>query len=100
MSFFLSKLYPYKTTFPYATSYHSLANMAVHQQQAAGDNKILTEWELELGEPALDIQQSGSFIVVLGERHIFCLNDSGLIHWVKRLDYHPMCCTLQIPREL
>ena len=76
----------------FLSSYQSLANLTLEQQKSRSD------WELELGEPAVDLQTIGSFIVVLGERHLYCLKDTGSVVWTRKLDYHPMCCNLLIPR--
>lgn len=81
-------------------SYQSLANSTVEGSRASSSsNKILSDWEFELGEAALDVQYIGTYVVTLGERHLYCLKDTdGTIVWTRKLDYHPMCCTLLIPR--
>lgn len=81
-------------------SYQSLANSTVEGSRASSSsNKLLSDWEFELGEAALDVQYIGTYVVTLGERHLYCLKDTdGTIVWTRKLDYHPMCCTLLIPR--
>ena len=59
----------------------------------------MSDWEIELGEPAIDVQTIGSHIVTLTERHLYCLKDTGSIVWTRKLDYHPMCCSLLVPRR-
>ncbi|KAI9561720.1 hypothetical protein GHT06_012680 [Daphnia sinensis] len=82
-------------------SYQSLANSTMEQQSSrtpGTSNKLLYDWEFELSEPAIDVQNLGSYIVILGERHLYCLKDSdGTMIWVRKLDYHPMCFTLLTP---
>lgn len=84
-------------------SYQSLANSTLDQQMSRTPNalnKVLSDWELELNEPAIDLKSIGSFVIVLSERHLYCLKESGSITWMRKLDYHPMCCHVIIPRTV
>lgn len=55
------------------------------------------DWSYNIGEAVLDIQPVtlSSFevgIVVLGERHLYCLKDSCTsVKYAKRLEYRPLC---------
>ena len=82
-------------------SYQCLANSSVEMQPSRQDNvqsKLMSDWELELTESVVDIQTIGLSIVVLSEGHLYCLKDNGSMLWTRKLDYHPMCCTLVTPR--
>eukprot|EP01105_Mastigella_eilhardi_P001838 TRINITY_DN1223_c0_g1_i1.p1 TRINITY_DN1223_c0_g1~~TRINITY_DN1223_c0_g1_i1.p1 ORF type:complete len:972 (+),score=275.71 TRINITY_DN1223_c0_g1_i1:375-2918(+) len=67
------------------------------------------EWSTNIGEQALSIfvgrfskslAASQVDIIVLGERHLFCLKESGGIRLQKRLDYHPSCaCCYSLASE-
>ncbi|MEW5319021.1 MAG: hypothetical protein WDW38_010197 [Sanguina aurantia] len=65
------------------------------------------DWKVILGEAALDIRMGRfsaglqgfqSDIIVLGERNMFVVSNSGQIIFQKRLEYHPACCnTYPVP---
>lgn len=65
------------------------------------DRKIRNDWEYNLGEPILDIEvvdgqsstkeNNNSIVIILGERNLHCLNDTGQIMYMKKLDYSPIC---------
>lgn len=80
-------------------SYQSLANSSLENRGEGSSNKVLSDWQLELCEPALDIQTDNSFIVVLSEKHLYCLNDNGSVEWTRKLDYHPLSLTVLTPRK-
>lgn len=57
-------------------------------------DKIKPTWSLNLGELAMDIQYALSTtptVIVLGERSVFWLTDSGGLRLSKRLESDPMC---------
>ncbi|KAG1651572.1 Protein PTHB1 [Nymphon striatum] len=56
--------------------------------------KVSMDWFYNLGEQAVDIcvsnfKNSIPSIFVLGERHIFCLKDTGVLRFLIKLDYSP-----------
>lgn len=60
-------------------------------------DKLEPDWTYNIGEAILDIQavtltsfETG--IMVLGERHLFCLKDNcSTMKYAKRLEYKPLC---------
>ena len=58
---------------------------------------MLSEWEIELGESIIDLRASGTFIVAMGEKYLYCLKDTGVVLWAKKFDYHPVALTLITP---
>jgi len=85
-------------------SYQSLASSAIQQpitgSSSLPSNKILFDWELELGESVIDLKATGTFIVALGEKYLYCVKDTGSILWAKKFDYHPVALTLITPTGL
>ena len=81
--------------------YQTLATSAKNferNQDTVKLKKIVPEYTFNLGEPVLDIdvinQGSGSgqvtcSILVLGERNIFCLSETCVFKYMKKLDYNP-----------
>ncbi|XP_076222943.1 protein PTHB1 [Nomia melanderi] len=67
----------------------------VHRRVDA--DKLEPDWTYNIGEAILDIQavtltsfETG--IMVLGERHLFCLKDNySTVKYAKRLEYKPLC---------
>lgn len=61
--------------------------------------KLISDWQFHLGEQLIDMKSESndrqSLIVALTEKNLYCIKDSGLLLWSKRLDFHPICCTLQ-----
>ncbi|XP_076648785.1 protein PTHB1-like [Halictus rubicundus] len=61
-------------------------------------DQLEPDWTFNIGEAILDIQALtlSSFemgIVVLGERHLYCLRDNyATVKYAKRLEYKPLCC--------
>ncbi|CAG9853875.1 unnamed protein product [Phyllotreta striolata] len=59
--------------------------------------KINPTWTYNLGENVLDIAvvedavNNLNYIVILGERNLFCLFDTGRLKFMKKLEYSPMC---------
>lgn len=59
--------------------------------------KIFSEWLYNLGESVIDIQvindlvNRETWIMVLGEKNLFCLTESGTLKFMKKLDFCPIC---------
>ena len=80
------------------TRYQSMAH-------ASSSGKLFSDWRYLLHEPMIDARQAKNAadctsIVVLSERAIYCLKDSGVLLWTKKADYHPMCFAVQVPRKV
>ncbi|KAJ3626277.1 hypothetical protein MTP99_016789 [Tenebrio molitor] len=72
------------------------------QNSVEDDNvgkKVNSDWRFNLGESVIDLDVvddpscKENFIVVLGERNIFCLSDIGKLKYMKRLEFSPICFT-------
>lgn len=82
-------------------SYQGLAVAASSKTKEESQNttagkRIKADWQLCLGECALDIKivnlpNGSSLIMVLGERNLFCVKESGQIKYMKKLEYSPAC---------
>ncbi|XP_076375153.1 protein PTHB1 [Megalopta genalis] len=67
-------------------------------QGRVGADRLEPDWTYNIGEAILDIQavtltsfETG--IVVLGERHLYCLKDNcASVKYAKRLEFKPLCC--------
>lgn len=61
--------------------------------------KIESDWSFNLGEGIVDLNylvdaNNESFIVMLGERNFYCLSCNGILKFMKKLDFMPICfCT-------
>ncbi|KAF7277935.1 hypothetical protein GWI33_009051 [Rhynchophorus ferrugineus] len=59
--------------------------------------KVSADWLYNLGEAALDVTiiddviNNETWIMVLGEKNLFSLNDRGRLRFMKKLDYSPVC---------
>ncbi|XP_033629589.1 protein PTHB1-like isoform X2 [Asterias rubens] len=65
-------------------------------QSITSGKRITMDWSYNLGEAALDLSvttstQGSTSIMVLGERSIVCLKDTGAIKFMKKLEYSPSC---------
>ncbi|CAG5132843.1 unnamed protein product, partial [Candidula unifasciata] len=65
-------------------------------QNIKSGKRVSADWTYNIGEQALDIAvveypDVTPYVLVLGERHIFCLTDSGVLKFVKKLEYDPSC---------
>lgn len=64
--------------------------------------KIVSEWQFDLNEAVIDIQvindvvNKESRLVVLGEKNLFCLTDSGRLRFMNKLGYSPICMTCYV----
>ncbi|OWR45224.1 parathyroid hormone-responsive B1 [Danaus plexippus plexippus] len=60
------------------------------------NNKHIPQWAYNAGEEILSVQvirSSSNFssILMLGERHLYCFQDNGLMKYMIRFDYMPVC---------
>lgn len=59
--------------------------------------EMIPEWKYNLGESIIDLFvindaiNKDTWIMVLGERNLFCLTENGRTKFMKRLDYCPIC---------
>ena len=53
--------------------------------------KITPDWSLNIGEFVVDIDVCNTHISVLGMHNLFCLHDHGIMWFMKRLDFRPLC---------
>ncbi|XP_017775274.1 PREDICTED: protein PTHB1 [Nicrophorus vespilloides] len=81
-------------------SYKTLSAIGQNSQESdISGLKFQPDWSFGLNEDVVDIQyQFGElskegFVVILGERNVVCLSDSGKLKFMKRLEYSPMCFT-------
>lgn len=56
---------------------------------ASNQKRILPDYSYNIGEAAVDIQVYGTNIVVMGERNLFCLNETCVLRFMKKFDYNP-----------
>ena len=57
---------------------------------------LQANWAVNLGEHAIDIKVVSApggptQLLVLGERSVFCFKDSGVLRFMKKLDFNPTC---------
>ncbi|KAH3751560.1 hypothetical protein DPMN_186127, partial [Dreissena polymorpha] len=67
-------------------------------QNVKSGKKVVPDWCFNLGEQALDLsvvtyQTAPPSIVVLGERSLFCLTETGQLRYMKKFDYDVSCFT-------
>ncbi|XP_049780719.1 protein PTHB1 [Schistocerca cancellata] len=77
-------------------SYQQLAERSrIKDQDVQEGRKLVAEWSYNLGEAVIDIEivswTSHDDIVVLGERNFFCVQQNGVLKFMKRLEYRPSC---------
>lgn len=65
-------------------------------QTVTTGKRIKADWQLNLGECAIDIRvinipNNNSVIMVLGERNLYCVHESGQLAYMKKLEYNPAC---------
>ncbi|XP_022112018.1 protein PTHB1-like isoform X2 [Acanthaster planci] len=65
-------------------------------QKITSGKRITMDWSYNLGEAALDIfvtvsTQGATSILILGERSVICLKDTGAFKFMKKLEYTPSC---------
>lgn len=66
------------------------------QQKDNSGLRIESDWNFNIGEYVIDMKvlsnsNKETLIMVLGERNLFCLSDTGKIKFVKRFDFTPLC---------
>lgn len=64
------------------------------QQNIQTGKKVQVDWSYNLGEGALDVslihsKTNPTLIYILGERHLFCIKDTGALKFMKKLEFHP-----------
>lgn len=68
--------------------------------QSNSNEKIQSEWSVNLGEMAVDITVVDSeWVLVLGERNVHCFNTKGKVKFMKHLSYTPICFHVYIKGE-
>lgn len=76
--------------------YKHLSERSQTNEDDSSGTRVTKDWSYNLGENVLDIktihneETKESFILILGERNYFCLNQSGKLRFMKRLDYAPV----------
>ncbi|XP_071103490.1 protein PTHB1-like [Haliotis cracherodii] len=65
-------------------------------QNLKSGKKVAMDWAFNIGEQAIDIsvisfQQTPPCVMVLGERNLFCLTDSGKLRYMKKFEFDPAC---------
>nr|CAB3225188.1 protein PTHB1-like [Phallusia mammillata] len=73
-------------------------------QSMASGKKITVDWKFNLGEFVLEIvvlqlSTGKSVIVVLGERALFCLEESGQLRFMKKFEYNVSCFKALVSSE-
>ncbi|XP_045624532.1 protein PTHB1 isoform X3 [Procambarus clarkii] len=61
-----------------------------------GGKRLAPEWTQQLGEPALDLcvlspPDGPTSVLVLAHHAVFCFKESGVLKFVKKLEYSPSC---------
>ncbi|EFA12827.1 Protein PTHB1-like Protein [Tribolium castaneum] len=76
--------------------YKLLSEAGQNSTEGGNVSKFSSDWSFNLGEGIinLDVVQDTTsritFIMVLGERSIFCLSDIGKLKYMKRLEFSPL----------
>ena len=65
-------------------------------EKIANKSALKTEWKYEAGELVVEMkfahfEHYQPSVLVLGERSIVCLSDTGIVRFVKKLDCTPLC---------
>ncbi|KAL3855651.1 hypothetical protein ACJMK2_014858 [Sinanodonta woodiana] len=65
-------------------------------QNIKSGKRITPDWIFSIGEQALDIavvtyQQASPFIMILGERNLFCVTETGRLRFMKKFEYDVSC---------
>ncbi|XP_031350274.1 protein PTHB1 isoform X2 [Photinus pyralis] len=78
-------------------SYKNLSEAGhdTHEDDCSG-TKIAHNWAYNVGEDVIDLHYvldayNEGYIIAVGEKHLFCLSESGILKFVKKLDYTPIC---------
>lgn len=69
--------------------------------------RVTANWIYSLEDNALDIdiityvsQETSCVILVLGERYLYLLTESGTLHCMKKLEYHASCFSAFVPNSI
>ncbi|KAK3082884.1 hypothetical protein FSP39_007920 [Pinctada imbricata] len=65
-------------------------------QNMKSGKRVTWDWCFNIGEQALDLEvvnypTAPPSIIILGERNIFCLTDTGKLRYMKKCEYDPSC---------
>ncbi|XP_041374621.1 protein PTHB1-like [Gigantopelta aegis] len=65
-------------------------------QNIKSGKKVSSDWTFNIGEQALDISvitfpQAPPSILILGERNLFCLTETGTLRYMKKFEFDPAC---------
>ncbi|XP_015784320.1 protein PTHB1 isoform X2 [Tetranychus urticae] len=65
---------------------------------SSSGRRVTPDWSLQIGEPLIDLQahtlsKKFSLIVALGERNLYIIRDSGIVSWMKKLNFTPYSLT-------
>ncbi|KAK5644334.1 hypothetical protein RI129_005634 [Pyrocoelia pectoralis] len=78
-------------------SYKNLSEAGhnTHEDDSSGA-KIDSNWSYNVGEDIIDLHYvldtfNEGYIIAVGEKHLFCLSENGILRFVKKLDYTPIC---------
>lgn len=63
-----------------------------------GGKRLTPEWTQQLGEPALDLlvvspPEGPTSLLILTHHAVFCYKETGVLKFVKKLEYNPSCLT-------
>ncbi|XP_052737741.1 protein PTHB1 isoform X2 [Bicyclus anynana] len=77
-------------------SYQQLCEFSELSMRPNKNNTRIPQWTYNAGEEIMSIQvirTSTNFasIIALGERHLYCFQDNGLMKYIIRFDYIPIC---------
>ncbi|XP_050344996.1 protein PTHB1 [Nymphalis io] len=77
-------------------SYQQLGELSELSTRPNRKNINIPQWIYNAGEEIISIQvirtsNSFSSIVAVGERHLYCFQDNGLMKFMIRFDYMPIC---------
>ncbi|XP_047528167.1 protein PTHB1 [Vanessa atalanta] len=77
-------------------SYQQLGELSELSARPNRKNINIPQWIYNAGEEIISIQvirtsSSFSSIVAVGERHLYCFQDNGLMKFMIRFDYMPIC---------
>lgn len=89
------EMYKYQTLATSAKTFERKSGETV--AQSSKSKRILAEYTYNIGESALDIEvltstthgQTTCSILVLGERNLYCFNDTCILKYMKKFDYNP-----------
>ncbi|CAH1154117.1 unnamed protein product [Phaedon cochleariae] len=77
--------------------YNALSETSAKSLSTDISPKVIPEWVYNIGEAFIDISvaedkvNKQSWVIILGERNLFCLSDRGRIKFMKRFEFSPIC---------